>query len=261
MAKTNIETFVNPDGTPGHVFNIVKGCNGPDGKQCSYCYGCKIVKQFGYAEMVARKEMEYKYNISGDPFKYNNKIKLEYIKLIEKIKQFKPHFFEYVYAQKLRKKPTMYFFSMSDPADWKQEWYERIVEKIAQHMQHTFVVLTKRPWVYEKYSFPINTWLGVTTITQKKLNEFECQLSNRLNILNKLFLSIEPIQEIIKITGFLHKQIDWIIVGPETGTQKKTPAKWLEPFFDLNIPVFMKDSCSKIIDRPLRQEMPEGYKR
>jgi hypothetical protein len=37
-------------------------------------------------------------------------------------------------------------------------------------------------------------------------------------------------------------------------------AEWIEPFFDIQgIPVFMKDACSKIIDRPLRQEWPEGY--
>ncbi len=55
--------------------------------------------------------------------------------------------------------------------------------------------------------------------------------------------------------------LDWIIVGFETGQRKEkiTGQKdWLNPFWNLNIPVFMKKSC-KITTRKLRQEWPEGY--
>lgn len=243
-------------------YNPVKGCNGPngDGVHCTYCYAKDWVIRCNYAEKVARAEIYYNlYRNCGNKCAWTIADELN---LIEKIKSFKPHFFEYVYVQPLRKKPTIYFFSMSDPADWLPEWHRRIVEKIKQYPQHRFVVLTKRPRVYEKYQFPKNVWLGVTVTTQLQLNQLECLLCNYLSIYNTFFLSIEPIQEKIKLSGYIKNVIDWLIVGPETGTKKKIPGEWLDPFFSLvDIRVFMKTACSEMTDRPLRQEWPEGWKK
>ena len=140
-------------------YNPVKGCGRKP--PCPFCYARQMVKRLGYAEKVTDAEIAYQY---GPHWPYNEKACKEYERLKTDVYKFKPTFFEYVLAQELRKIPTMYFFSMSDPAYWKQEWYERIAEKIAENMQHTFVILTKQPEIYQKYTFFHNTILGITTV-------------------------------------------------------------------------------------------------
>ena len=240
-------------------WNPVKGCG--QNPHCPYCYGCKIVKRFGYAEKVAMKELSHIYDCPPWP------CEKDYDHLVDRIKSFQPTFFEYVLAQKLRKKPTIYFFSMSDPASWEQEWYEKIVAKIAHYMQHTFVVLTKHPEIYRKYTFPHNTMLGVTITCENDVKKF---WDNKIHYLlddvpNKTFLSVEPLQESLEIgtSGFwgfvkyFFEVVDLVIVGPETGNRKGKDIckpEWLDPFFDLDILVYMKNACAKITDRKLRQE-------
>lgn len=264
MARTKIDWCINPDGTPGHVWNPVKGCNGPagDGVHCPYCYACRFMKRFTWK--IAQQEINYL--IANKIITITNEddywMTVEALK--EKIYNFEPHFFEYVLAQKLRKKSIMYFInSMSDPADWEQSWYERIVEKINQYPQHIFIVLTKRPRIYEKYCFPINCWCGITITNQEFLKKWSlCLESFRRNnfYYRKMFFSIEPIQSKIDVSLLKKIKPDWLIVGPETGIYKKIPAEWLDPFFPLNIPVFMKNAWEKYTDRKLRQEWPEGYR-
>lgn len=238
-------------------YNPVKGCNGPDGKHCPYCYGVRCARRGDYAHVVTDAEIAYLY---GQHWPIDNKACKAYIELKQKIYDFKPHFFEYVYAQKLRMKPTMYFFSMSDPADWEQEWYEKIVEKIAENIQHTFVILTKRPRVYEKYNFPHNTILGVT-ITDNKILKKQMLLIDSIQRWgnNKILLSIEPIQEKIDFTILKKLDIDWIHVGGESGNRKDrvhATGEMIEPFFDLDIPVFMKDNLEPLFPGKLRKEYP-----
>lgn len=243
--------------------NIVKGCNGPNGKRCPYCYACRFVKRLGFAEKIAEKEMIYLY---GEIEKHRQP---EYENLVEKIKSFKPHFFNYVYAQPLRKKPTIYFFSMSDPAYWKQEWYEKILKRIMENMQHTFVILTKQPGIYRKYTFPHNTILGITCTKQKEVDKLP-MYSNALGgvwsffnetINNKLLLSIEPIQEKIILGTWARETIDWIHVGQESGNRKgriKTTREMIQPIYDLKgIPVFMKDNLDRLFPGQLRKEFPK----
>ena len=149
---------------------------------------------------------------------------------------------------------------MSDPAYWEQSWYEKIVKKIAENMQHTFCILTKNPEIYQKYTFPSNTWLGVTITKNSDIGKLELCMILRSNL---KFISFEPLQE--KLNNKIFKMIkyyepSWVIVGPETGNRKDKiicKPEWIKPFFDLDISVFMKGSCKKIIDRPLRQEWPE----
>lgn len=272
-----IDWLVNPDGSPGQTHNIVKGCDGPDGdgKHCAYCYAKNMVKRFKYAKDIARMEMENKLkkgNIEIKDFPWKK------TRLTDRVKNFKPTFFDYVLEQKLRKKPTMYFFSMSDPADWKEEWYDKIVKKIERYPQHTFVILTKRPEIYEKYIFPGNCWIGITVTNNDEWNKIS--FLTELSLKNKTFISFEPLYECIEdsifdniITGdWSHygeedgevcrhygKPVDWVIVGPERG--KILDREILLPFFNLDVPVFMKESCKKSLyeGEALRKDWPEGY--
>lgn len=239
--------------------NIVKGC----GKKppCPYCYGRRMVKRLGYAETVAEKEVKFKYGKEWLRYEIAN---VTYFHLIDQIKNFKPTFFEYVLAQELRKKPTMYFFSMSDPASWKQEWYERIAAKIAENMQHTFVILTKNPHVYEKWHFPHNTITGITITNNELLKKWQLAIDSieRWHLNNKLLICIEPIISKIDISILETLNIDWLHVGQESGNRAGrviVTREMIEPFFELkDIPVFMKDNLAGIVPgRELRKEYPE----
>lgn len=153
---------------------------------------------------------------------------------------------------------------MSDPADWEPEWHEKIVEKIRFYPQHRFAILTKRPKVYEKYYFPENVWCGVTIVSPKFYIKWSLVLDSlrRRQLRNHImFFSIEPIMNSFDCSIFEWTKPNWIIVGPETGTRRKTPGEWLDPFFSLDIPVFMKNACSQMTNKQLRQEWPKGWGR
>lgn len=240
------------------TWNPVWGCL----NNCPYCYARQIAKR--YAEQIARKEMNYKY---GKGWRYNknqNLMEHEYLCLVDKLNNFKPTWLESNYVRKFPKKPSIIFVnSMSDPAYWEQEWYEKIVTRITENMQHTFVILTKSPEIYRKYTFPHNTILGVTCTTQLKINELECHLSNWWEPINKLLISIEPIQGKIYISPFLRlSAIDWIHVGQESGNRIyriRATRGMIQPFFWLkDIPVFMKNNLAGIVPgMELRKEFPE----
>jgi protein gp37 len=210
-----------------------------------------------YAQKIARKETNYMKNQGwGDQL-----ADIYFKRLVDHLYNFKPTFLHSQYAQPLPRKPKVIFLnSMSEPAFWKKEWYDMIIKKVTENFQHTFLVLTKDPEVYTRFSFPHNVWLGVTVENQYQLNEFECVLSNRLDLdklNNKMWLSIEPIRGKIKITGYMRRCIDWIVVGPQTGTPKITAdPEWIRYFYHSEIPVFMKSACSKIINTLLRQDRP-----
>lgn len=241
-----------------YTWNPIVGCNKKPA--CEYCYGVAIAKRFDLAEKSASKEMLYLY---GNTWADDRLLFCKYNFLVTALKNYRPTFLNYRLSQKLRKKPTMYFFSMSDPAYWEQEWYEKILKKITMYMQHTFVILTKQPEVYKRYNFPHNCWLGVTACTNREIKQrFEIMML--LPVMNKIFISIEPIQEKIdaELLRRFENDIDWLIVGPETGNRvNRVIAKleWLEYFYDLPGRVFMKEGCRKVLNKDLRQEWPEGY--
>jgi len=234
------------------TWNPVWGCE----NKCPYCYARKFAKRL--AENMALKEANF---IWGNGFNnYTHHTNLWKL-LVKEFQAFKPTWLESTYQRSFPKKPARIFVnSMSDPMYWKQEWYEKIVKRIADNMQHTFCILTKHPEVYERWDFPHNTWLGITCTEDYDFEHLiHIDFFNYYNNPNKIFVSIEPIKDKIN-SDYLCEVWDWIIVGPETGNRKDRvicKPEWLEPFFDLDIPVFMKDACAKIMDRPLRQEWPE----
>ena len=71
------------------------------------------------------------------------------------------------------------------------------------------------------------------------------------------FLSIEPIAEKIDPSIVDTTPIDWVILGAETGNRAGRvipPADWIEPWLQLEIPLFMKDNLPW--DGPRRREYP-----
>lgn len=163
------------------------------------------------------------------------------------------------------KKPRMIFVvSMGDlfheavPFDY----IDRVIQTISDTPRHTYQILTKRPermMEYVKYAdnevkeagydsingeyfeFPPNLWMGVSIENQKTADERTPIL---LDIPAKVrFVSCEPLLE--KIKYFSLKEIDWVIVGCESGPKSRT----MKPLWARNIrnqcgfadvPFFMK---------------------
>ena len=108
-----------------------------------------------------------------------------------------------------------------------------------------------------------NFWYG-STVTSQSIPFFFSRNHHT-------FLSVEPISEPFdKIEEMKHLvDIDWIIIGAETGNRKDKPVpkhSWFNSIVDVavktNIPVFMKDSLTNIVgeDNILRL-IPEEMKK
>jgi protein gp37 len=175
------------------------------------------------------------------------------------LKLFLPTWLESHFNRKFPKKPSRIFVnSMSDIFWWEPEWMEKVIKKINEHPQHSFMFLTKFPEVYVR-KFPENCWLGITATTNQGVNKASCYARE------KCFLSIEPIMENIKDTDNL-PLFDWVIVGAETGNRKGKVVpenEWIDSIADYcqkyNIPIFMKNNL-KHYDclNGLIQEFPGG---
>ena len=136
---------------------------------------------------------------------------------------------------------------------------ERVLYRIDEYPEHSFLFLTKNPLAYETIPFPSNCWLGVTVTRQE---EMEALLTDDLPDLSwvdeyTFFLSIEPILEPIQ----LYVRPDWLIIGAETGNRKGKvipERKWIEELVATGLPIFMKDSLIPIWGEDLIRQWPKG---
>ena len=201
-------------------WNPVWGCH----NNCPYCYARKIAKRFGN-QICGRDD-------------------------------FKPVWIEKNFQKPIPKYATHIFVnSMSDVAYWKDEWKERVFEKIEKYPDKKFMFLTKNRRLMNDSSTP-NVFLGFTIENQAQL-EF-CTGAD--------FYSIEPIQEKINLGSVIKSKSSiycpkQIIVGAETGNRKEKiipKAEWIEEIREFcqtnGIKLFEKDSLKDIIKRPLIQE-------
>lgn len=196
----------------------------------------------------------------------------------------------------LPKKPKRIFVgSMGDlfHENVHESWIDEIFKKIGfEYIQHTFIILTKRPkkaklyferlFKYNKKIYP-NVWIGITCENQETADE-------RIPVLLQIpaqvwFVSGEPMLEKINIKRFLHpefdicepvcpeyndcdpaeclkfcgwKGIDWVICGAETGPGKRPMD--IEWAYDLQnqcdaagVPFFFKKDSNG--------NFPEGFSR
>ena len=130
-----------------------------------------------------------------------------------------------------RKKATVFFVnSMSDifHENMPEEYLDRIFEVIENTPHHTYQILTKRAdRMYDylsKRPVPSNVWLGVTVENKQqglpridKLRHLKAKV---------LFLSVEPLLEDLGEMNL--KNIDWVIVGGESGNKARPMDKeWI----------------------------------
>lgn len=237
MNKTKIEWC---DSTWNPIWGCLRGCE--------YCYARKIARRF-YLRIM-KKEFD---------FCNKNNIKQSYLGGLQ---YFKPTWLESNFQKKFPKSPKRIFVdSMSDICYWQPEWMSRVIDKIKEYPQHIFLPLTKNPMTYESFHFPENCYLGTTIINQKQMTGYADMLfDTTFDEENKIFISIEPIQEKIQ----LYVNPDWLIVGMETGNRRERiypKVEWIQSLrehcYKNNIPFFMKDNLKPIWKGNLIQEFPK----
>ena len=137
------------------------------------------------------------------------------------------------------KKPSLIFVnSMSDlfHKDVPLDYIQKIFSVMREAHWHQFQILTKRSErlakLSSKLSWPENVWMGVSVENQDysfridHLRETEAKVK---------FLSLEPL--IGPITGMNLKNIDWVIVGGESGPRSRPiKERWV---------IDIRDQCKK----------------
>lgn len=145
-------------------------------------------------------------------------------------------------------------------------WLDDIFDTMIHANQHTYMLLTKRPQNVmpflsaatpdQRKFMRERAWLGVTAENQRRADE-------RISVLMKIpaavrFVSLEPLLEGVSPSPlvpcprctpthyeFATKWLDWVIVGPETGPNRR-PCKleWIESIIEecreVSIPCFVK---------------------
>ncbi len=197
-------------------WNPVWGCL----NHCEYCYARKIAMRFGD-------------------------------------KDFLPRWIEKNFVKPCSKKPSRIFVnSMSDVVFWKIRWMHKVLKKINNNPEHTFLFLTKEPLTYHNFKFPSNCWLGYTATNTQDLIHRTKTIKR-----NFIFISLEPLLE--QINPVFLSGYDWIIIGAETGNRKGKVIlrrEWITKIVDYckvnKIPVFLKESLREIWGGELIQEFP-----
>jgi len=224
-------------------------CWGCKNRGCPYCYARRIAS-FRYKQ-IAKKDYLYTH-------KYLINSHIEHKTLENGLKNFNLTFLKSHFDKKFPQKTQKIFVgSMSEIYYWKDEWLEKVLEKVKLYPQHIFQFLTRYPEVYDRYIFPENCWLGVT-ITKEK--DFERGIPYLfITSCNITFVSVEPILEYINPGPFLNANIDWVILGAETGNRKGKiiPKKeWIENIINYckwnNTPVYLKDSLKNIYPEKIK---------
>ena len=130
--------------------------------------------------------------------------------------------------------------SMADVFEWKKElrhMRERLWELISETPNLDWLLLTKRPHLVRRLSpwgniWPNNVWLGTTTESQRWVDK---RLHYLLDIPAQVkFLSCEPLLGAIDIsTSVLGNEIDWVIVGGESGAKARpSNPEWIRGLRD-----------------------------
>jgi protein gp37 len=192
------------------TWNPVVGCK----NNCEYCYGKRMNQRFKFIEDWNKPEWKEK----------------SFNKIFPK------------------KSQRIFVGSMSEIYYWKDEWMEKVLEKIKQYPQHTFQFLTKFPRIYSNYSFSSNCWLGMTITKEEGIDKDWGYFYNENN---RCFFSIEPFLDRINPESL--ECIDWVIIGVETGNKKGKvipKREWIEKLVNFckcyKIPVYLKDSLRGI---------------
>lgn len=203
MTTTSIPWVINPDGTPGEVWNPVRGCS-PVSAGCANCYAARFATRF-----------------SGPGQPYEGLAKHGHwtgkVRVIEDLE-----------APYRWRKPRMIFVnSMSDllHPQISDGDFNHVRWVMSHNRIHTFVVLTKRPERLrllspDTFRAP-NIWLGVSVEDQATADE-------RIPLLldacpTHALVSIEPqLGPVVLRDEWLNfDALQWVICGCESGPGRR----------------------------------------
>lgn len=170
------------------------------------------------------------------------------------------------------KKGRMIFVnSMSDlfHEEVPLEFIQKVFKVMNENPQHTFQVLTKRSDILwnrmSDFKWTDNIWVGVSIENQDHVYRAD----HLRDVPAKVkFLSLEPL--LGPLRPLMLKQIDWVIVGGESGAKSRPIKKeWVLDIRnrckDQNVPFFFKQwggrnkkKAGRLLDGKLYSEMPNG---
>ena len=160
---------------------------GPCPGECSYCWATDLKNRYKYSKYLGPWRVDEK--VIGKTFK-----------------------------------PGAFVFTQDMSDLWAREIPEEIVYKVLQNIRYqpevTFLALTKFPKTYERYAklIPENVVLGATVETNRDIpvskapypyDRFNAMLWVTQNLLNKTFISVEPIMEfdrteLLPVLNYIH---------------------------------------------------------
>lgn len=170
---------------------------------------------------------------------------------------------------RLRKPSRIFVNSMGDlghpgVASW---WLRRMLNVMWLFPVHTYLVLTKRPGTLHRHlqmalddgiltaipgpTLPSSLWVGVSVENE----DYVWRIDELMEIPTVYhFVSLEPLLGKVFLPPERLKQLDWVIVGEETGPGKRLCSReWVDDLQDqcraYSIPFFDKQN-------PLAQEFP-----
>jgi protein gp37 len=234
MSKSKIEWT-------GSTWNPITGCT----KYSDGCTNCYAEKMANRLKNMGLKKYENSFNLT-----------LHYENIEDPLFMKKPQ--------------TIFVCSMSDifHKDVPDEFILKLFEVMNKAHWHTFQVLTKRAERIKELNDSItwtkNIWLGTTVESQKVTHRIDYLRESGAYI---KFLSIEPL--LTPINDLKLKNIDWVIVGGESGAKARPMLKeWVidiknqckaqdVPFFFKQWGGKNKKKAGRLLDNNTYDEMPK----
>lgn len=252
-----------------HTWNPITGCR----HECPYCYARTMTARFaGDVRLNKMAKADYQLVNAEDGSEAVYYLEKPMLNETEKALVY-PFGFEPTYHRyrmdtldKLKMGNNIFVGAMADVfGAWVPDsWLDEIFEACMRHPIHNYLFLTKNPERYLQYGVPEgreNFWYGTTVTRRAELKRIE-NLPNRA----RKFVSLEPILEDVHFDSYwAYGEVGWIIIGAETGRNRKKVVPHLEWIGDIlsaadatGVPVFMKNSLIPVVgEENMRRDFPK----